>query len=272
MQAYAGKRVYITGGSSGIGLAAAEALSRRGASVAVFARRHEALQDAVASLRAKATATGQKFYEDVMDVADPVSVHEGMQRAVEVFGPPDVLITAAGRGAADRFEQISDALFDDVIRTNLYGTRWAVKALLPHLQQQQGRIIMVGSLVSFIPMYSYTAYCTSKYAVAGFAGCLRSELRLRGVGVSLFCPPEVDTPFLKEEAKTLPPPARILKKLAGRISPQRAAEAMLGGAAKGRFLTIPGLKAKMLYWNWKLMPGWAFRLLPDLIVGRATKL
>lgn len=272
MKTYAGKKVYITGGSSGIGLAAAEILARSGASVGVFARRYDVLTDVLAGLKAKGEATGQDFYSGVMDVSDSASVSEAMERAVAEFGPPDVLITAAGIGAADRFEHIDDALFDDVIRTNLYGTRWAIKALLPHLQQNQGKIIMVGSLVSFIPMYSYTAYCASKYAVAGFAECLRSELRLQGVKVSLFCPPEVDTPFLKEEAKTLPSPARALKKFGGRISPPRAAKAMLKGASRGRFLTIPGLQAKVLYWNWKLMPGWAFRLLPDFIVGRATKL
>lgn len=272
MNYYANKTVFITGGSSGIGLAAAEALARSGSSVAVFARRYEALQDAVAALEAKRGVVGQRFYFGAMDVTDPGSVQAAMSRAIVELGPPDMLITAAGIGVAERFERIDDSTFDDVVRTNLHGTRLAIRELLPHLQQKQGQVVMVGSLVSFIPMYSYSAYCASKYAVAGFAECLRAELRLKGIGVSLFCPPEVDTPFLQKEAPTLPAPAKVLKKFGGRISTQRAARAMLRGAARGRFLIIPGLRAKLLYWNWKLLPGWAFRMIPDIIAARAHKL
>jgi short-subunit dehydrogenase len=78
-------------------------------------------------------------------------------------------------------------------------------------------------------MFGYSLYSTTKYALVGFSECLRSELKRFNIKVTLVCPPEVKTPFLEEEAKTLPPEGRAVKNLAGLLKPETVAKAIIRG-------------------------------------------
>ncbi len=198
MTTISGKTIYITGGTRGIGLAAARALAARGAHVLLLSRAPDA--DALAEVASARASADQRVAHLCLDVADRDAVVSTIARAQAEFGAPDVVIHGAGIGSAREFSDMEFEEFDRVMRVNLYGSRHLVEAVLPAmLRKGRGKIVLVGSMGGYVPVYGYTAYGTSKFAVVGFAQCLRYELKPRGVEVACFCPGEVDTPGLADE-------------------------------------------------------------------------
>lgn len=139
-----------------------------------------------------------------VDVADHMDVEENMRSAVKDFGTPDIVVANAGVGYADRFENIPYEEFDALMKTNVYGVRNTIAALLPSVRGRGGHVVIVSSAAGLMGMYGYSAYGTSKFALVGFAESLRSELKPLGIPVTLVCPAEVDTPFVPREAQKLP--------------------------------------------------------------------
>jgi short-subunit dehydrogenase len=134
-----------------------------------------------------------------------------------------------------------------------------------------GHIVPIASSAGLYGVYGYSAYGASKFALVGLAECLRSELCGRGIRVSVCCPPEVDTPILAAEKDDLPPATRMLKNLAGTLNVDAAADALVKGIVKNRFMIIPGFRAKVFYWLKRLAPGPVFWGLPDAIVKKMDR-
>lgn len=264
------KKVYITGGSSGIGLEAASILASYGASVAIFGRDKEKLEDARAKIEAKKVDQNQKIFTLQMDVSDHNDVMEKMQKAVKEFGIPDIVINSAGMGHSDYFENITYDTFDRVILTNLHGTRNVVSAVLPFMKKKGGHIVNVSSMLGLIGLFGYSAYSTSKFALVGFSECLRSELRRYDIHVSVFCPPEVDTPMTDLMLKTSPPETRALVHMTGVLTPERTARILLDGIRKKRFLIIAGFLSKWTYLNKRYFP-LLVQWVMDMVVKHAAK-
>ncbi len=103
---FAGKTVFITGGSSGIGLACAEMLAARGANVLIIARRPDLLETAVKQIESKRVSEKQRFSAVQLDVSDRDRVVDSLSRAVKEFAPPDILINSAGVSFPQKFEDI----------------------------------------------------------------------------------------------------------------------------------------------------------------------
>ena len=95
-----------------------------------------------------------------------------------------------------------------------------------------------------MPTHSYTAYNSSKYAVVGLAGALRLECIERGIEVSVICPPEVNTPMIVEERKSLAPAAARLKDTAGTLEVGPCCDEILTRLRRGRFMIVPGWRAR----------------------------
>jgi 3-dehydrosphinganine reductase len=263
--------IYITGGSSGIGLEIARQVFSLGAHVVLFARDRKKLEEAQQNISKGRHTGNQKIGIKSLDVQDDLTTQQTMKSAVVEFGAPDILITSAGISAADYFENITYETFDATIKTNLYGTRNVIAALLPSMKQKGGAIIIISSIAGVLGMFGYTAYGTSKFALMGFSECLRSELKRYGIRVSVVCPPETDTPFVDEEAKTIPPEARAVKNLAGLLKPDYVAHYIIKGIARKRYLIIPGFMARALYYTQCYLPGWIIRLSADLTAAQAAK-
>ncbi|CAD7839111.1 MAG: hypothetical protein [Olavius algarvensis Delta 4 endosymbiont] len=266
------RSVYITGGSSGIGLAAARHVAARGAHVGLFARDPDKLAGAAETVRNACAQEDQTVYSSAMDVSDRDDVRAKCGQAMAEFGIPDILITSAGIPMAGRFENTAAEHFDAVLQTNLYGTRHVIAALLPAMKARgSGHIVPVSSSAGLFGVYGYSAYGASKFALVGLAECLRSELLNHHIRVSVFCSPEVDTPLLAAEKDDLPPVTRKLKNLGGTLSVDYAAEYPVKGIIKNRFMIIPGFRAKVFYWLKRLMPLPVFWGLPDFIVKKMDR-
>ncbi|MDY6918398.1 MAG: SDR family NAD(P)-dependent oxidoreductase, partial [Chloroflexota bacterium] len=169
MRDFADRTVYVVGGSSGIGLSIARALSARGAHVVIFARAKDRLDRAREQVAACAVCEPQRFSCMQVDVCNGDEVLRVMAGAVSRFGPPDVLINCAGRARPARFEEMAYEQFDETMKTNLYGAWTAIAALLPHMKERGGYIVNVSSMAGLIGVFGYTDYSASKFAVIGLS-------------------------------------------------------------------------------------------------------
>ncbi|MBI9076959.1 MAG: SDR family oxidoreductase [Desulfatibacillum sp.] len=266
-----GKQAYITGGSSGIGLETARQLAAKGCHITLFARDSQKLEKARQLILNFRKAQAQKVEIFPMDVTNPQGVEDAIKAAVEAAGPPDIVIANAGQGHGDYFENTTYAIFDRVLQTNVYGVRNVVASSLPYLQEKQGHVVIVASLGGMAAMPGYTAYGTSKFAAVGFAKCLRPELKTKGIGLTLVCPPEVPTPMVDEEIQTLPKEFRAVKLMAGIQSVEQVSRTIVRGIEKNRFVVIPGFLAKASYALVKFLPGLLSNWVTDLMVRQHSK-
>lgn len=270
-----GKLVFITGGSSGIGLETARQLTLLGSRVVLFARKEGPLNEACRYIERQAAASDDTLPQVSamsMDVADNDGVKTVIKKAVETHGAPDILINCAGIGAADYFENISHETFDRVMTVNVYGTRNTISAVLPFMKEKGGgHIVNLSSAAGLIGMFGYTLYCTSKYALVGLSECLRAEFKRLNIKVTVVCPPEVNTPFITEEAKTIPPEARAIKSLAGRLTPEYTARTIVRSIRRNKFMVIPGVAAKFLIFWHRISNGRLTRTPSDWIAKLAAR-
>lgn len=171
-------RVFIvTGASSGIGLSTAEALTEKGAKVAVLARSKDALGELSARLPGSlAVAADMTDFEGVRQAVKDIHAH---------YGQVDGLINNAGRSYAAAVEEIDPAIFDEIFHLNVLGPIVAMQAVIPIMRAQgAGSIVSVNSGTAFMTIPQYSVYSSSKRALLGFSLAARAELEKDGIIVS----------------------------------------------------------------------------------------
>jgi NAD(P)-dependent dehydrogenase (short-subunit alcohol dehydrogenase family) len=262
---YAGQNVYISGGSSGIGLAAAKAFVTLGADLFLFSRKSGSLQDAAEQLDTLRVSPDQRISWATADVCDREGVAAALDKAVSSFGRPHVVINSAGIAYPDNFEHFPFAMFDQTIKTNLYGIWNVLSCLVPAMKPSGGRIVNVSSVAGFIGIFGYTAYSASKFGVIGMSESLRCELKPHNITVSVLCPPDTDTPGLAQENLTKPPETKAIAGNARLLSPEYVAHAMVRGMEKGQFLIIPGFEGKFYRLMNHLLPGVVMRIMDSQV-------
>jgi len=255
MKEFRDKVVYITGGSSGIGLAFAKLMAEKGANVIIFARRQQLLDEAIKQVCACGSAAGQKHACLPMDVANREEVKSVLSQVVTAYGVPDVLVNCAGRAIPRYFEDISYEQFDETLKVDLYGTWNTTSILAPLMKANGGYIVNVSSMVGFIGIFGYTDYAAAKFGVLGFSEALRSELKRYNITVSVLCPPDTDTPGFTEENKTKPPETKVISASGSLMKPAQVANALLRGMAKKEFIIIPNADGRFTYIMKRLLPG-----------------
>ncbi|MBE1301395.1 MAG: SDR family NAD(P)-dependent oxidoreductase [Alteromonadaceae bacterium] len=269
------KTVLITGGSSGIGLDLAKAYAALGNNIILVARNQAKLDNAAGQCEALKTRSTQKISAYSVDVSQDADIQSLAQCVSHDFGAVDLVILSAGVVQNIPFMQHSDADFTHIMHTNVMGSRAVLKHLLPAMiEKKHGHICFVSSLAGIVPVYGYSAYSASKFAILGMAGALKQELYQQGIGVSVLCPPEVDTPMVQEEAKHVSPQARFVKDIAGTLKVDTVTKATIRGINKKQFLIIPGFMAKLTYMQARLAPeifSWVMQCLVNYASKRAMK-
>jgi short-subunit dehydrogenase len=255
MKSYQGKTVYITGGSSGIGLAAAKQFAGAGANVAIFSRDQKKLDAALPLIQAAKATDGQKFLAVQLDVGIHTDVDAKMTATARSFGAPDVLVNCAGSVWCNYFEATPYEAYETEMRTNFFGVRNTVAALLPSMKERGGHIVNVASTLGFIGAFGYAAYAPSKFAIVGFSEVIRGEFKRYGIKVSVLCPPDTDTPQLAEENLTKPPETKAVNSNAGLMQPEQVAAAMITGMEKNRSMIVPGFMNRASWIMKRLSPG-----------------
>jgi 3-dehydrosphinganine reductase len=267
MKSFDGKMIYMTGGSSGIGLEMGKIFAAKGADLLLIARNVEKLQAAKEAMERFKLRPTQRITTLSMDVADLADVQAKMKKAVAEFGAPDVVISSAGINKyADRFENITYDMFDEVMKINLYGPRNLIQTLLPEIKKRRSHVVVLSSAAAFFGMFGYTAYGTSKAALIGLCDSLRYEFKPMGIPLTVVCPPEVDTPMNIDEAKTLPEEGRAVKNLSMIMTPEDAARVIVEAIEKKKYMFIPGAPTRFLWLLHRISNGWLTRMTSDTVI------
>lgn len=254
MSFYQNKTAFITGGSTGIGLAIAKALTKEGCSVIIFARTPEKLESAVAEIKSLSKNTAQKINAYPVDISDINSVQAVFENAIYENGVPDILINCVGIAQPDYFENITPEIFDKTIKTNLYATWNSCYTMVPFMKQKGGHIVNTSSIAGFLGVFGYTDYCMTKFGIIGFSDALRQEVSRYNIAVSILCPPDTDTPGFEAENKNKPKETKAIAGNAKLLQPEFVANAVLKGIKKKQKMIIPGFDGKMTLFLKRFFP------------------
>jgi NAD(P)-dependent dehydrogenase (short-subunit alcohol dehydrogenase family) len=196
------KVVLITGGTDGLGKAAAIFLAERGYRV-IAAGRSAGKR---AELGALAKAKNLLLSTAELDVCSDASVVAAVEGVLEAHGAIDVLINNAGIGYMAVVEELKIEDFKQQFETNLYGVLRVTQAVLPHMRERRsGRILMLSSVAGLVSPPTYGAYSSSKHALEGLSNALRLELYPFHIDVVLIEPGYIVTNF-QQTAKELAQP------------------------------------------------------------------
>lgn len=220
--------IVITGASSGIGLATAQAAARAGARVLLTARNEEALANAVREINSNGGAAD--FV--VADVANRDELQRVADTAVERFGGFDTWVNNAGVSIWGRLEEVDEADSRRLFETNFWGAVNGSLIAIRHLKRYGGALINVGSVASDVGIPRQGMYSASKHALKGFTDALRAELIEEDapVAVTLIKPASIDTP-LPQHARNY---GEREPKLPGPLyPPEDVANAILHAAVNG---------------------------------------
>jgi len=213
---FEGRVAVITGGARGMGRSHALALAREGAAIVAcdilkqiptvaYPLATQADMDETGRLVKEA---GGRFVAVKADVRVPVEAEAVIAQAVRQFGQVDYLLANAGIYATSPVAQMTDQMFDDMIKTNLYGVFNIMRAALPAMVAKRfGRIVATASMAGRMGLASTGHYCASKWGVIGLTKSLALEVARQGITVNSVCPTGVNTPLVNNPAawrKALP--------------------------------------------------------------------
>jgi len=184
-----GRRALVAGASSGIGLGCAAGLAEAGAHVVLAARRRDALDQAVAAIR----AVGGSADAMVMDVGD-VDATAALLAARDPF---DILVNSAGITRHSRALETATADFDAVMAVNVRGAYFLAQAVARGLADagRPGSLVTLSSQMGHVGGIERAVYCASKFAVEGFTKSMAMEWGPLGIRVNTICPTFIRTPM-----------------------------------------------------------------------------
>lgn len=190
------KIVWITGGTSGIGLATAKAFAEKGYCIAISGRDEAKLNAAVSMLE----EVNAEVIGTITDVSKSDDIATALDEITKSFGsPPDILINNAGISPWSTFSETTTEEFDAVMNTNVMGYFLAAKAVIPGmLEKGSGDIVQILSIASKKAFKNGAAYIASKFAALGMTDSMREDLRGKNIRVISVFPGATETPMWDE--------------------------------------------------------------------------
>jgi len=227
-----GKSAVVTGASSGIGAATAQALAREGARVVGGARRTDRIATPVTPIE--------------LDVTDPESCEGFVKAAVEELSGIDILVNAAGLALGrDSFDASSEEDERIVLETNVNGLIRMTRLCLPHLRDG-GHIVNLGSVAGRQAYEKGSLYVTSKFAVRGFTYALREDLLGRPIHITTVDPGLVETDFSRVRFRGDEDIARKVYEGVEAMQPEDIADCVLFAVTRPPHVNVDELVVKAL--------------------------
>src|SRR3954467_641447 len=188
-----GRRVLITGATSGVGLAAAQRFAAEGARLALVARTRDALERANAEYGLGALVLPA-------DLGDADAVERTVAEAARALGGLDLVVSNAAAAVFGHVLEVHPEDFERTVDVTFMGAVRVIRAALPHLRASRGAVVATGSLMSRVPLPTWSSYAASKHALRGFLNSLAIEEREQGSGVrvAMVHPGPIDTPLFAQ--------------------------------------------------------------------------
>ena len=198
MQELKGKMALITGGSRGIGKAIALALAEEGVNVAITGRNEEKLKEVVQEIERK----GVKSAYAVFDITSKTEVYGALEKLQKDFGKIDILVNNAGIAAFGGILEMEDEKWEEIVKTNLFGAYYVVKAVVPSMVERKiGDIINISSTAGLKGNAMTSAYSASKFGLIGMSESMMLELRKQNIRVTTLMPSTIASDMSKEVLK-----------------------------------------------------------------------
>ena len=184
-----GRHVVVTGGGVGIGRAIAERLGAEGATLTLLAPNLEQLEEVAARVGGGAA---------YCDIRDRAGIDAAFAAAAAERGPIHAFVANSGVGGPN--EDGADDRFEELVRTNLVGTYYCVRAALRHLAPGPGtrHVVVISSILARIAVPGYTGYSASKAGLLGLVRSFAAELAPDDVQVNAICPGWVETDMARQ--------------------------------------------------------------------------
>jgi NAD(P)-dependent dehydrogenase (short-subunit alcohol dehydrogenase family) len=259
---FAGKRCFLTGAASGIGRATALRLATQGAELYLTDRNANGLAETVADARALGAAVPEHLafdvanYDEVASFAGDIhSRHPSM----------DVVMNIAGISAWGTVDRLTHEQWSKLVAINLMGPIHVIESFVPPMVAagRGGHLVNVSSAAGLIALPWHAAYSASKFGLRGLSEVLRFDLARHRIGVSVVVPGAVKTPLVNTVEiagvdRDDPRVSRWVDRFSGHaVSPERAAEKILAGIAKNRFLIYTSADIRALY-AFKRLAWWPY--------------
>lgn len=255
----AGRRVLVTGASSGIGAALARALVADGAIVTLTARRKDRLDALFYELNTAGSA--EVVFALAGDITDAEHRAALIPFAIEKMGGLDTLINNAGTGAIGSFLEADESRLRKIMEVNFFAATELIRSAAPALQASDDPVIVnVGSVLGHRAMPGKSEYCASKFALHGFTDALRAELTgaEKPIDVILVSPSTTKSEFFDQLIEN---DGSSTKNPYGMTTDQ-VARKTINAIERGRYEVILSASGKLLVWLDRLSPalaGWIAR-------------
>lgn len=249
---YADKRCFVTGAASGIGRATALELARRGAVLFLTDRDAPGLDTVVADIEALGGQVGEYRALDISDY-DAVAAFAA---EIHTRHPAmDVVLNIAGISAWGTVSTLTHQHWRSMVDVNLMGPIHVIETMVPPMVagRRGGRLANVSSAAGIVALPWHAAYSASKYGLRGVSEVLRFDLARHRIGVSVVVPGAVKTPLVQTVQiagvdREDPQVQKWVARFAGHaVSPERAADKILAGVAKNRFMVYTSPDIRALY-------------------------
>jgi NAD(P)-dependent dehydrogenase (short-subunit alcohol dehydrogenase family) len=254
-----GRVAVITGGSRGLGLALARELGRQGVVLALVARDEAELAAAAAELRER----GWPVTTWTCDLTNVDEISVLVENVIARHDRIDVLVNNAGEIVTGPFETFTPEDFEREMAIHLWAPLRLIQSVTPWMKHQGiGRIVNISSIGGKVPVPHLSAYCASKFALAGLSATLRAELAKDGIAVTTVCPGLMRTGshwnawFKGDHEREFAWFAHAASMPGTSISAARAARQIVAAMRRGDAELVITIQARAAALAWALVPGW----------------